>query len=173
MNENSSAPSTNTPGNPGGEKQRARRLGRLRSLSTLLDNAVRIPGTNYRVGLDPLIGLIPGGGDVVGGLLSMYIVLEAARMGVPRAKLGRMGANVLWELGIGTVPIIGDVFDVTWKANARNVALLEEHLESDVADQRASPWLVAAIVAVIVAAVAGTTMLSIWLIRQAFELGWS
>ncbi|MEM7135801.1 MAG: DUF4112 domain-containing protein [Myxococcota bacterium] len=151
----------------------ARQLGRLRSLSRLLDNAVRIPGTNYRVGLDPLIGLIPGGGDVVGGLLSMYIVLEAARMGVPRAKLGRMGANVLWELGVGTVPIIGDLFDVTWKANARNVAILEEHLETNAADQRVNPWLVAAIVVTIAGAVAGTTILSIWLIRRALEFGGS
>jgi len=148
----------------------ARRLGRLRRLSRILDEAVRVPGTQYRVGLDPLIGLIPGGGDVIGGLLGAYIVVEAARMGVPRAKLGRMGANVLLELGIGTVPVVGDLFDVTWKANVRNVTLLEEHLDLEASRDRMSPWLAGLLIVLIIAALIGTTVLSVWLVRWAFEL---
>ncbi|MGB5809130.1 MAG: DUF4112 domain-containing protein [Polyangiales bacterium] len=157
-------------GKPAPSTTHGRKLQRLRSLSTLLDNAVRIPGTEYRVGLDPLIGLIPGGGDLVGGLLSTYIVLEAARMGVPRDRLGKMGTNILLELGVGTIPVLGDFFDVTWKANARNVALVEEHLAIEELTEPSKPWFVALLVVAIAATVVGTTALSIWLIRQLFEM---
>lgn len=146
------------------------KLKRLRSLSRLLDDAVRIPWTQYRVGLDPLIGLIPGGGDLVAGILSAYIIVEAARMGIPKEKLGRMGGNVLLEIGVGAVPLLGDLFDVTWKANARNVALLEEHLTVDADSKGSSPWFVAALIVVILGAVAATTALAIWLIRSLLEM---
>ncbi|MDX2098409.1 MAG: DUF4112 domain-containing protein [Leptolyngbyaceae cyanobacterium bins.59] len=105
-------------------------LKRVRLLSHVLDNAVPIPGTSYRVGIDPLLGLLPGGGDVVGGALSAYLVLEASRLGLPRATLVRMVTNIIIESLAGTVPVIGDLFDVTWKANARNLALLEHHVRS-------------------------------------------
>lgn len=146
------------------------KLKRLRSLSRLLDDAVRIPWTQYRVGLDPLIGLIPGGGDLVAGILSAYIIVEAARMGIPKEKLGRMGGNVLLEIGVGAIPLLGDLFDVTWKANARNVALLEEHLAVDADSKGSSPWLVAALIVVILGAVAATTALAIWLVRSLLEM---
>ncbi|MBP0011367.1 DUF4112 domain-containing protein [Roseofilum sp. Belize Diploria] len=102
----------------------------LRRLSQLLDNALPIPGLNYRVGIDPIIGLIPGGGDMVSGILSAYIVLEATRFGLPKETLGRMVINVLIDTLTGIVPILGDLFDLTWKANAMNVELLEEHLQT-------------------------------------------
>ncbi|MEO1182651.1 MAG: DUF4112 domain-containing protein, partial [Cyanobacteria bacterium J06636_28] len=73
-------------------------LQRLRNLSHVLDNAIAIPGLGYRVGLDPLIGLLPGGGDLIAGLISIYVIAEAARMGVPAATLGRMGFNILTEV---------------------------------------------------------------------------
>ncbi len=102
--------------------------GRLERLAWLLDSSIPLPGTNFRVGLDGVIGLIPGIGDAVGGVLSSYIVAEAARMGVPKPILIRMAFNVIVETVIGMIPIVGDLFDIAWKANNRNVALLREHL---------------------------------------------
>lgn len=101
---------------------------RLRALSRLLDSAIAIPGTRYRIGLDPILGLLPGGGDTAGMLMSLYIVLEAARLGASRSVLGQMAFNILLETLVGTVPVLGDVFDATWKSNVRNIQLLEEHL---------------------------------------------
>lgn len=103
-------------------------LRRLRRLSHLLDNAFLIPVINYRVGLDSIVGLVPGVGDAIMLLPSSYIVWEAYRLGVPKATLGRMVANLALEVLLGSVPILGDLFDATWKANARNLYLLEESL---------------------------------------------
>ncbi len=102
---------------------------RVRRLSYLLDNAIRIPGTRYRIGLDPLLGLLPGGGDFLGTALSAYIVLEAAKLGLPRETLVKMVTNILFDTMTGTVPVLGDLVDVTWKANTKNIALLEEYLD--------------------------------------------
>lgn len=101
---------------------------RLRRLSHLLDNAIRIPGTSYRIGIDPLLGLFPGGGDFLGTALSAYIVIEAARLGVPREALAQMVSNIIFDTISGSVPVLGDLVDLTWKANAKNIVLLEEHL---------------------------------------------
>lgn len=103
-------------------------LKRLRRLSHLLDNAIPIPGTSYRIGIDPLIGFLPGGGDFVGSAIAAYIVVEAARMGVPRNILVQMVTNIVLDTVSGTVPVLGDLVDVTFKANSKNVALLEDHL---------------------------------------------
>lgn len=111
------------------EDSRTPRIQRLRRFSHLLDNAIIIPGTGYRIGLDPLIGLIPGGGDTVGMIFSSAIVLEAARMGATKSVLGQMVFNILLETVAGTVPVLGDIFDVTWKSNVRNIVLLEDHLK--------------------------------------------
>ena len=104
-------------------------LRRLRRLSNVLDNAIPIPGTSYRIGIDPIIGLLPGGGDFLGTALSAYIVLESARMGVPRNTLIQMVWNIIVDTLSGTVPVLGDLVDVTWKANTKNIVLLEEHLK--------------------------------------------
>ncbi|MFN7140184.1 MAG: DUF4112 domain-containing protein [Limisphaerales bacterium] len=102
------------------------RLRRVRSLSHLLDQSIVLPG-GYRIGLDPLIGLVPGIGDVVAAGLATYIVYEAARMGIRKRVLLRMSGNVLIETVVGTIPILGDIFDATWKANVRNAQLIEQH----------------------------------------------
>jgi hypothetical protein len=105
------------------------KLERLRRLSFVLDNAIRIPGTRYRVGLDPLLGLIPGGGDTAGLFLSAFIVLEAAQMGASKSTLGLMAFNILLETLAGIFPGVGDLFDAAWKSNVRNIELLEQHLD--------------------------------------------
>ena len=96
-----------------------------RRAARVLDELFRVPGTNIRFGLDSILGLLPGGGDFAGGALSAYVIVAAARLGAPPSLLVRMGANVLVDTLLGTVPVIGDLFDVAWKANRRNVELLE------------------------------------------------
>lgn len=97
-------------------------------LSHLLDDFLRIPGTQIRFGLDGIIGLIPGVGDILGAMASWIIILAAWLRGVPKVTLARMLANVAIETIIGTVPVLGDAFDIAWKANRRNFALLERSI---------------------------------------------
>ena len=99
----------------------------LERLAWWLDSSIVVPGTRFRVGLDALIGLIPGVGDLIGAALSAYIVAAAARRGLPRSVLLRMALNVGLEALVGVVPILGDLFDAAWKANQRNVALLRQY----------------------------------------------
>src|SRR6056297_126310 len=112
-----------------GTRQHAhdQRLARLRRLAHVLDSSVPLPG-GYRIGIDGIIGLIPGIGDAAGALLSSYILLESHRLGVSTRVLMRMAFNVLVEAVVGLIPVAGDLFDFAWKANHRNVALLEEQL---------------------------------------------
>lgn len=104
----------------------ASRLRRLRSLAWLLDNSIGLPG-GIRIGLDALIGLVPGIGDALGALVSLYILHEARKLGAPRSVLMRMSGNILIDTLIGAIPFAGDLFDAGFKANARNVALLERY----------------------------------------------
>lgn len=106
----------------------ASRTRRVRVLAQLLDNSISIPGTGWKIGLDPIVGLIPGIGDLIGAVLSGYIVLEAARADVPGFVLLRMLVNLGFDTLLGAVPAVGDLFDAAWKSNTRNVALLERHL---------------------------------------------
>lgn len=102
---------------------------RLNHLAWLLDNSIRLPGTDFRIGLEALLGLVPVVGDAVGVLLSGYIVHEAARLGVPAGILFRMVMNVAIEGLLGSIPFAGDVFDAAWKANQRNVDLLNAYFD--------------------------------------------
>ena len=145
-------------------------LQRLRNLSHVLDNAIAIPGLGYRVGLDPLIGLLPGGGDLMAGLISIYVVAEAARMGVPAATLGRMGFNILTEVLVGTVPMLGDLFDVVWKANARNVDLLERHIRNPRPSRRADKLFAIVLITALLAIVIGAATLSFLFVRWLLQL---
>ena len=115
------------------------KLSKLRRVSRLLDNAITIPGTKISFGLDPILGLLPGGGDTITGGIAAYIVVEAARMGVPREILYKMVTNIAIDSFAGTVPVVGDLFDVGWKANVKNIELLEKHL--DVAESEKSDTL--------------------------------
>lgn len=103
-----------------------RRLQRLRAFAWLLDRSIPIGG-GWRVGLDPLIGLVPGLGDWAGAACAFYVVYEAARLGVPFTALLRMMGNILVEAVVGAVPVLGDLFDFAWQANMRNLVLIERH----------------------------------------------
>lgn len=104
------------------------RLVRLQRLAWLIDGAFRLPGTGFRFGLNSVVGLVPVGGDAVLGLVSLYIIYEAAQLGLPKHKLARMLANVGLEVVGGSVPILGDLFDMALKANLRNLAIIEAHV---------------------------------------------
>ncbi len=101
---------------------------RLDHLATTLDSAFVIPFTGIRFGLDAILGLVPAAGDLVGAGLSGYLILEARRLGAPPAVLARMAGNVALDTVVGAVPLAGSVFDIFFKANKRNVAILREHL---------------------------------------------
>jgi hypothetical protein len=100
-------------------------LRRARRLATLLDDAVTLPVVNVKIGLDSLVGLLPVSGDLAAAVCSLYIVLEAVRSGVPRPVVARMLFNITVDVAVGSVPVVGDLFDVFWKANRRNVELFE------------------------------------------------
>ncbi len=104
------------------------RLQRLRRLAWLIDGAFGLPGTRFRFGLNSVLGLLPVGGDALLGAISLYIVYEAAQLGVPGPQLARMVANVAVEMVGGSVPVLGDLFDMALKANLRNMAIIERHL---------------------------------------------
>lgn len=137
----------------------------LRSLARLLDTAVGIPGTKIRFGLDSLIGLVPGLGDVAGAAMSGYIVLASARLGAPTPVLVRMVANVAIDAAVGTVPLLGDLFDVGWRANTKNTELLDRHLGDPVATKRASLGAVAGIIGVLVLLAFGAVAVTILVLK--------
>lgn len=101
------------------------RLKRLRALSILLDESIQLPFVRYRIGLDPLIGLVPGIGDFIATGLSFFLVYEGARLGLPAKVLLRMILNIAIEGILGTIPVAGDLFDAVWKSNVRNMRLIE------------------------------------------------
>jgi hypothetical protein len=136
------------------------RLARLRGLANLLDNRFRIPGTPYRFGIDPLIGLAPGVGDAVSALLATWLLVGAARLGAPGAVLARMGVNIAVDSLVGAIPLLGDLFDAGYKANVRNVALLEDWARRPVPTHRASRALVAAVVVVVLVAVVAIVLVA-------------
>ena len=110
------------------------RLRRMRGLARLMDTALRIPGTRFSFGADSVIGLVPGVGDFAGAAISLYIVNEARRLGVPNDKLVKMLVNIGFGAVAGSVPLIGDLFDVYFKSNRRNLDLVLEHFGLDHSD---------------------------------------
>lgn len=144
-------------------------LDRLHGISHLLDNAFRIPGTNYRVGVDPLLGLLPVVGDAPGAALAAYIVVEAAYLGVPRETVLRMLFNLVVDATVGSLPVVGDVFDAVWKANARNVQLLEARRldpESGTADRRFLLVATACLLGFLLALGVASTLVVVWLVGE-------
>ena len=139
-------------------------LQRLRVLSHLFDDSLRVPGTDFRFGLDAVIGLVPGIGDATGAAMSAYLLVEAGRLGAPKATLLRMAGNVALEAIVGTIPFVGDLFDAGWKANLRNLRLLEAHLLDPRGTTRASRSWMAVVVAGVVVVLAASAFATAWLL---------
>ncbi len=120
----------------------APRLKRLRQISKILDNIITIPGTQVGIGLDPIIGLLPVGGDALGLIFSFYIIIEAAQLGLSTATLVRMVMNVILDSLIGAIPMLGDFFDFAWKANNYNIILLEQALKDPHKNKKANKYFI-------------------------------
>ena len=134
-------------------------------LSRVLDSWFRIPGTSIRVGLDGIIGLVPGIGDILAGLASCIIIVAAWARGAPYVTIARMVINLALDVIIGAVPLFGDVFDIAWKANRRNYALLSRHLEQP-SRRHWGDWLFLAGVALVIAVIFAVPVLLIaWLLN--------
>ena len=144
---------------PDGELRRARTVARV------LDDLIPVPGTSWRVGLDPLFGLVPGLGDWIGWAASLHLLVAGARAGADAATLTRMAGNVLLDALAGAVPVLGDLFDLGWKANRRNLALLERVVADPSRTARASRSVVGTVIGGTVALLAATSLAS-WLFLQ-------
>jgi len=136
------------------------RLARMRWLSRLLDNSIALPG-GYRIGIDPIIGLVPGIGEFISSTMSAWLIYDAARLGLKKRVLARMTANVLLESVAGSVPVLGDVADAVWKANARNMRLVEQHYSP--AQPGRSRRKLAGIFIAVLLAIYGTFALALYL----------
>lgn len=141
-----------------------RTLVEVEAIAWLLDNSIPIPGTGgRRIGLDALIGFIPAVGDLVGAGIGLYVIVRAAMLGLPRIVIARMVANSAIDLAIGAIPLIGDAFDLWFKANTRNLRLMRRYLESPDASTKGE-WLALALLVVAVLVVAGVML---WLVIAA------
>jgi uncharacterized protein DUF4112 len=135
---------------------------RFSVVSRVLDDLVAVPGTNVRVGLDPVVGLIPVVGDAISGVIGFWLIAEAARFGIPRVVVGRMVLNTVVDLVLGAVPILGDLFDVVSRSNRRNLALFRRHALDPGASTRNDQLVLAGLLAIVIGVV--------WLLAMA--LGW-
>jgi len=151
------------------EKEKSRK--RLERLAWYLDSSIKIPGLDARFGLDGLLGLIPGVGDTIGALVSSVVISDAARMGAPKVLLLKMALNVALDALVGTVPVLGDLFDFVWKANQRNVQLLNRYLDRPRETVVASRLYVWGLVAVLVGLVFSVGLLGFVLLRALLNVG--
>jgi len=138
----------------------------LRRLAVLFDNAFRIPGTRFRFGLDPIIGLVPGIGDMASPILALLVIWQATRQRVPKPVLARMVINALVDAGVGAIPIVGDAFDFVWKANDWNLTLLERHARAG-GRATAGDWLFLSLCGLVLLGLALLpVLLLLWIGRQ-------
>ena len=112
---------------------------RLEALARLMDGTFVIPGTNFRLGLDAIIGLVPVAGDVISGVISSYLIWEARRLGAPRWLIARMMANTFLDTTFGAIPVVGDAFDVLFRGNMKNMALLRRYMDKHGLGRAAGP----------------------------------
>jgi hypothetical protein len=146
----------------------------LDNLAWLMDDIFRVPVLGWRIGLDPLIGLIPGLGDTATSLVSFYVLAAAVRYRVPKITLLRMGLNLGLDYVVGSLPVVGDLFDAWWKSNRKNLDLLKQRatVSADEARAgRASDWLfVGGIIAVLIGLLVGSLFVGLYLSYKLFEL---
>jgi hypothetical protein len=141
----------------------------LETLSRWLDSLFRIPGTEWRIGLDAIIGLVPGIGDTLTTMMSFYILTAGVRYGVPRVTMLRMASNIAIDYVIGVIPLAGDVFDVAWKANLKNMELLRRHASGparEVKRGQASDWLFVALVMFCLVALLVGSIAIVWYVMR-------
>jgi hypothetical protein len=138
---------------------------RLDRLAWLLDNCIPLPGLRYRIGLDGIVGLIPGIGDALGAMISSYVLAESARLGAPKSILIKMAFNVAVDALLGAIPFLGDLFDFTWKANLRNVHLLHAYLEKPRKTVVVSRLFVTTLIVIVVLFIAAIVLLGALLLR--------
>ena len=138
----------------------------MRGVSRLLDSAFEIPGTSYRVGLDPIIGLVPWVGDLVSPLFTIALLWQAREMALPRVVQTRMLINVAIDAIVGAIPIAGDLFDFAWKANDMNMALLERHALSSRRASVGDWFFVAGIIIALLIIAALPVVIAVWLVRS-------
>jgi hypothetical protein len=150
---------------PHGEPERRQTIDHLGMLSHLLDRAFRVPGTNWRFGLDAVIGLIPGLGDVIGSLVGVYSLWIARQLGASASVQAQMVMNIALDGVIGLVPIAGDLFDFAFKAHSRNHALLSRWLQTPHRTRRSS-WIVLVLGALILLALLGAAA---WLLLHTLQ----
>ncbi len=112
------------------QAERAKILKRLTRIARIMDTAIGIPGTRFRIGADSIIGLVPGAGDLVTLGISAYTLMLAARVGAPKPLLAKMAANIAIDTGLGSIPVLGDIFDMFFKSNSRNLQLLQDYLKT-------------------------------------------
>lgn len=146
-------------------KRTLSRIEQLRRLARLFDSAFRIPGTGIRFGLDPIVGLVPGIGDLASPILTLLILWHAAALRVPRIVLVRMVLNAAIDAAVGAIPIAGDIFDVAWKANDWNLALLERHAMPGTRPSAGDWAFVAICLGLVVIAALIPLLVLIWLVR--------
>lgn len=139
-------------------------------LAELLDSQFKIPNTNIRFGIDPIISLIPGAGDVVAGVISLYFLIQGAVHGGRSAVLGRMFINILLDVLIGSIPLLGDLFDVYWKANLRNARILDELQQNPNKTTSESRMWIWFVVVQFVVIIIGIILLIGWAIAEILDL---
>lgn len=142
-------------------------LRRSRKVSWLLDECIRIPGTQIRFGLDPILGLFPYGGETIATIIGATILGEAGKKGIPVRTMFKMGGNMLLNAGLGTIPVIGDLFSVWFKSNSRNYRLLNRYLESEHGEEEPGGWWPVLLVIGFVGLVFFLNVLS-WILFSAF-----
>jgi hypothetical protein len=147
------------------------RLWFARFLADLLDQRFTIPGTSIRIGLDPILGLIPGIGDLLANLTGSMILILAVQLGIPKVVLARMGINIAVNAIIGAIPIFGDIISIWFRSNVRNVALLERYLGRPSKRVELGDWLFVILLIVgLLALLGGIVVAAVWLFKQIWEL---
>ena len=143
-----------------------RALVALRKWAVLLDSAFQVPGTRLRFGLDPIVGLLPGAGDLMTGFFSVMILVHSVRLRIPKIVVARMMLNTALDLVTGVVPLLGDLFDAGFKANLRNLALLERHARPGVPPERGDYIFVGVCMAILLLIAVVPILLAAWLLSQ-------
>ncbi len=140
-----------------------RRAKTSRWIAWLLDECIRIPGTGIRIGLDPILGLIPGGGETVSTIIGSFLMADASRRGIPFRTLFKMGGNMLVNATIGLIPGIGDLFSFWFKSNSRNFDLMRHYIESPDGEQAKGGWGPLLFVIALIGLIIAFNLLSWWL----------